>query len=92
MKIENSIKVLITILFIALYSSLPGLADDYYVLHNDHPIAENLKRLDHSARRPQINARFMSEALPLGNGRFGVMFSGHVDLGYLVFNEITGIC
>ena len=89
MKIENGINGLITILFIALCSSRPGLADDRHVLHYDHPIAENLKRLDHSVPRSQINARFMGQALPLGNGRFGAMFSGHVDSEYLVFNDIT---
>ena len=77
---ENKTKVLITILFIAFCSPCVGLADDRSVLHYDHPIAENLKRLDHSVPRSQINARFMGQALPLGNGRFGAMFSGHVDL------------
>ena len=80
---------LITLLFIALCSSRPGLADDRSVLHYDHPIAENLERLDHSNRRSQINARFIGESLPLGNGRFGAMFSGHVESEYLVFNDIT---
>ena len=89
MTFENKTKVLITILFIALCSPCLGLADDRSVLRYDHPIAENLKRLDHSVPRSQINARFMGQALPLGNGRFGAMFSGHVDLGYLVFNDIT---
>lgn len=76
-------------LWFALCSSRSGLADDRCVLHYDHPIAENLKRLDHSAPRSPINARFMAEAMPLGNGRFGAMFSGHVDSEYLVFNDIT---
>ena len=89
MTFENKTKELIAILFIALCSSRLGLADDRSVLHYDHPIAENLKRLDHSVPRSQINARFMGQALPLGNGRFGAMFSGHVDSEYLVFNDIT---
>ena len=89
MKIRNSTTGLITILFIALGSSSPGLANDRYVLHYDHPIAKDLKRLDHSVPRSQINNRFMTQALPLGNGRFGAMFSGHVDSEYLVFNDIT---
>ena len=72
-----------------LCASRPGWADDRSVLHYDHPIAKNLKRLDHSVPRSQINARFMAQALPLGNGRFGAMFSGHVDSEYLVFNDIT---
>ena len=87
--IWNSGTKLIAILFVALCSSRPGFADDRSVLHYDHPIAENLKRLNHSVPRSQINARFMGQALPLGNGRFGAMFSGHVDLEYLVFNDIT---
>ncbi|MDO6721352.1 glycoside hydrolase family 95 protein [Psychrosphaera sp. 1_MG-2023] len=32
---------------------------------------------------------FMSEALPLGNGRFGAMFAGGIESEYLVFNEIS---
>ena len=84
-----SIKWLIAILFIAICSPCLGLAEDRSVLHYDHPIAENLKRLDHSVPRSQTNASFMGEALPLGNGRFGAMFSGHVDSEYLVFNDIT---
>ncbi|MGJ8691861.1 MAG: glycoside hydrolase family 95 protein [Thalassotalea sp.] len=32
---------------------------------------------------------FMGQALPLGNGRFGAMFSGGVESEYIVFNEIT---
>ena len=79
MQFDSSIKGLITILFIALCSSRPGFADDRSVLHYDHPIAESLKRLDHSVPRSQINARFMGEALPLGNCRLGAMFTGHVD-------------
>lgn len=59
------------------------------VLRYDQPISESLKRLDHSSPRSQINNNFMLEALPLGNGRFGAMFSGHVDVEYLVFNDIT---
>lgn len=89
MTCENKTRVLIAILFIAICSPCLGLADDRSVLRYDHPIAENLKRLDHSVPRSQINARFMGQALPLGNGRYGAMFSGHVDSEYLVFNDIT---
>ena len=89
MKTADSFTGLIAILFVALGAPRPGLADDLCVLHYDHPIAENLKRLNHSVPRSLINARFMGQALPLGNGRFGAMFSGHVDLEYLVFNDIT---
>ena len=32
---------------------------------------------------------FMGQALPLGNGRLGAMFSGGVEREYIVFNEIT---
>ena len=74
---------------IALCSAFPGLADDSQVLGYDLPIADELKRLDHSVPRSQINNGFMTQALPLGNGRFGAMFSGHVDVEYLVFNDIT---
>ena len=38
MKIEDSIRGLIAILFIALCSSRPAVADDRYALHYDHPI------------------------------------------------------
>jgi len=89
MKTADSFTGLIAILFVALWAPRPGLADDRCVLHYDHPIAENLKRLNHSVPWSPINARFMGQALPLGNGRFGAMFSGHVDSEYLVFNDIT---
>jgi len=89
MTTENGNQVLIAILLIALCSSRPGFADDRSVLHYDQPIAEDLKRLDHSVPRSQINNNFMTQALPLGNGRFGAVFSGHVDSEYLVFNDIT---
>ena len=89
MKLEDGISRLIAVLFIALCSSRPGLADGGPVLHYDHPIAEDLRRLNHSVPRSRINNSFMTQALPLGNGRFGAMFSGHVDLEYLVFNDIT---
>jgi hypothetical protein len=75
MKTETGNQVLIAIRLIALCSFRPGFADDRSVLHYDHPIAENLKRLDHSVPRSQVNNRFMAEALPLGNGRFGAMFT-----------------
>ena len=87
MRLEDRIRGLITILVIALCSSRSGLADDLDVLHYDHPIAEDLKRLDHSVPRSQINNKFMTQALPLGNGRFGAMFSGHVGSEYLVFTD-----
>lgn len=33
--------------------------------------------------------KFMGQALPLGNGRLGAMFSGGIDVDYIAFNEIT---
>lgn len=34
-------------------------------------------------------SKYMMEALPLGNGRLGTMFSGGVELERLLFNDIT---
>ena len=66
MKLENSIKGLIAILFIALCSSRPGFADDRSVLHYDHPIAENLKRLDHSVPRVSDQCAFHGRSTAFG--------------------------
>ncbi|MEQ8556505.1 MAG: glycoside hydrolase family 95 protein [Cyclobacteriaceae bacterium] len=45
---------------------------------------ENIKR-----HRERDNAGYMQEALPIGNGRLGLMFSGGIAEEYLLINEIT---
>jgi alpha-L-fucosidase 2 len=89
MKLEQSVRGLRATLFVTLGLLQIGWADDGSVLRYDQPIDQKLKRLDHTAGRSPINNSFMTQALPLGNGRFGAMFSGHVDVEYLVFNDIT---
>jgi alpha-L-fucosidase 2 len=89
MKLEQSIRGLRAALFVTFGSLLMVQVADGSVLRYDQPIDQKLKRLDHTAGRSPINNSFMTQALPLGNGRFGAMFSGHVDLEYIVFNDIT---
>lgn len=59
-------------------------------------IAQNLLRYDEPASKFTAEQRknyrkegFMQEALPLGNGRLGVMFSGGIDQEHLMLNDIT---
>jgi alpha-L-fucosidase 2 len=89
MKPENRVRNWIAIMSLVVCAAGSGRAAEDSVLRYDKPIDQKLKRLDHSKSKSKINNRFMLQALPLGNGRFGAMFSGQVDLEYLVFNDIT---
>ncbi|MGJ8676693.1 MAG: glycoside hydrolase family 95 protein [Akkermansiaceae bacterium] len=40
-------------------------------------------------KKSAMGKKYITEALPLGNGRLGAMFSGGVGREYLVFNDIT---
>jgi len=62
-----------------LYFLKPAIVDIY-------PEANNLNAKGYAKTRGK---EFMGQALPLGNGRFGAMFSGGVDSEYIVFNEIS---
>jgi alpha-L-fucosidase 2 len=80
---------LLLVLSLTCVSLLCGETEAASVLRYDHPISEKLQRLVHSSPRSKVNNRFMVEALPLGNGRLGAMFSGGIASEYLVFNDIT---
>ncbi|MDB4198961.1 glycoside hydrolase family 95 protein [Polaribacter sp.] len=45
--------------------------------------------LPDSPRKRKVKSGFMEQALPIGNGRLGLMFNGGIDTEYLVLNEIT---
>ncbi|CAA6677565.1 MULTISPECIES: glycosyl hydrolase family 95 catalytic domain-containing protein [unclassified Lentimonas] len=53
-------------------------------LRYDEPAADDL-----GERFGKGRSNYIKEALPLGNGRLGTMFSGGVELERLMFNDIT---
>ena len=70
-------RTLITILSLAV--SVFG-ANERDVLHYDAPAKSSFGRK---------GIGYMQEALPMGNGRLGAMFSGGIDREHLLINEIT---
>lgn len=54
------------------------------LLHYDEPTIPGAKSVEKKAEK-----QFIGEALPLGNGRLGAMFSGGIDRELIVTNEIT---
>jgi len=87
MKLEGSIKGLMTILFIALCSSRPGLADDRYVLRYEKSAISDSD--SETMTQGRGGGGYMRNALLLGNGRLGAMFGGGIDQEHLVLNEIS---
>ena len=76
------IKVLYVIFFISvssLYAQEPG-----YILHYNEPASNDIENAKQHKERS--NAGYMQEALPLGNGRLGLMFSGGINKEYLLIN------
>lgn len=55
-----------------------------YLLHYDAPSVPGVKSVS-----GKVEKEFIANALPLGNGRFGAMFSGGIDRELIVTNEIT---
>lgn len=60
-------------------------AQAQFVLTYDEPAA----KFTEAQRKDYRKAGFMQEALPLGNGRLGAMFSGGIDEEYIMLNDIT---
>ena len=58
-------------------------AHERYVLQYDRPANNTL------TQRNSNVLGYMQEALPLGNGRLGAMFSGGIDTENLLINDIT---
>jgi len=58
-----------------------------YLLHYNQPASNNLEAI--KKHKERSDAGYMQEALPIGNGRLGMMFSGGIDEEYLLINEIT---
>ena len=85
--------LLFTLAFISLSSkaqdagslSRPG-QDKGYIMHYDSPASDYLA--DDPRRRAQPLG-YIQEALPLGNGRLGALFSGSINHEHLVINEIS---
>lgn len=56
-----------------------------FVLSYDKPASE----FTESQRKDYRKPGYMQEALPLGNGRLGAMFSGGIDEEHIMLNDIT---
>lgn len=70
---------------ILLLLAAMALADERYVLQYDSPAAGDLIKSRGRSRQP----RFITTALPMGNGRLGAMFSGGIAEEHLMINDIT---
>ncbi|MGJ8651248.1 MAG: glycoside hydrolase family 95 protein [Opitutaceae bacterium] len=62
-------------------------AQAQHTLFYNQPATTDINR--DVAKRAPTGKKYITEALPMGNGRLGAMFSGGVDREYLVFNDIT---
>ncbi|BDS05906.1 hypothetical protein NT6N_09460 [Oceaniferula spumae] len=69
---------------VALSLLFPILASAQHLLHYDAPTVPGAKTV-----AKKLEKVFIAQALPLGNGRFGAMFSGGIDRELIVTNEIT---
>ncbi|WP_406684718.1 glycoside hydrolase family 95 protein [Seonamhaeicola sp. MEBiC1930] len=74
-------KGIVTLVF--LISGL--LVNAQFLLSYDEPATEFTQK----QRKDYREAGFMQEALPLGNGRLGAMFSGGIEEEHIMLNEIT---
>ena len=82
-----------------LYRSLYGIgvflvtglaeANDRFVLNYDRPATDDIGMEKGKRSKDRGKSNFIKEALPLGNGRLGAMFSGGIDAERLLINEIT---
>ncbi|MEP2775007.1 MAG: glycoside hydrolase family 95 protein [Luteolibacter sp.] len=70
----------------AAFAVSAAMAQD--VLFYTKPATADINR-DAGGRKDPMGKKYITEALPMGNGRLGAMFSGGVDREYLAFNEIT---
>ncbi len=68
---------------VMLLAAAAGAADERYVLQYDTPAQEN------AAAGKKKGLGYIQTALPLGNGRLGVMFSGGIETEHLLINDIT---
>lgn len=60
-------------------------ANAQFLLHYDKPAS----KFTAEQRKNYNKLGYMQEALPLGNGRLGAMFSGGIDEEHLMMNDIT---
>ncbi len=60
-------------------------ANAQYLLHYNKPAS----KFTAEQRQSPNKLGYMQEALPLGNGRLGAMFSGGIDEEHLMMNDIT---
>ncbi|MDP4722188.1 MAG: glycoside hydrolase family 95 protein [Akkermansiaceae bacterium] len=72
---------------VAAFAAISNPANAQNTLFYHQPATTDINR--DATKRAPTGDKFITEALPLGNGRLGAMFSGGVDREYLVFNDIT---
>ncbi|MDB4335067.1 glycoside hydrolase family 95 protein [bacterium] len=73
------------VFWLLLFAVSFASANDCYKLHYNTPASSFLL----NQKSNKTKKAFMHEALPLGNGRLGAMFSGGIEQEYLLINEIT---
>ncbi|WP_405563465.1 glycosyl hydrolase family 95 catalytic domain-containing protein [Polaribacter sp. Asnod6-C07] len=75
-------KTIITLLLL-IFASIPSHAQ--FLLSYDKPASE----FTETQRKDYKKNGYMQEALPLGNGRLGAMFSGGIAEEHIMLNDIT---
>jgi alpha-L-fucosidase 2 len=73
------------IIWILLFSISFAYADESYLLRYNKPASA----FTFTQKGNQQEPAYMQEALPLGNGRLGAMFSGEIEQEHLLINDIT---
>ena len=81
----KQIKLILIFYVLFLTASICGQSKSYQMRY-DAPASDYLA--DDPRRKSQAIG-YIQEALPLGNGRLGAMFSGGIDSEHLVINEIS---
>lgn len=64
------------------------MADERYILQYDAPANQPSQSKNKKKKSPKGDL-YIQQALPMGNGRLGAMFSGGIDREHLMLNDIT---
>lgn len=75
----------ITIFFLFFTAIVCGQKQSYKLFYNT-PASDDLPE---NPKKRGIKSSFMQEALPIGNGRLGAMFTGGIGQEHLMINDIT---
>lgn len=77
---EHSVNIIAGLLLVSLALSH---ADEGCVLQYDKPVNQKV------GSKASKKGAYIQQALPLGNGRLGAMFSGEIDREHVMLNDIT---